>query len=268
MNSGQTGEAFVRLDGVTLDYPHEGETVRAIEGVDLTIRRGEFVVVAGPSGCGKTTMLKSLAGLVLPTQGTVTVGEKPVRGPLKIVGMAFQNPILLPWRKTLDNVLLPLEIVTPHRERLRRERAAYAAQGRELLASVGLSGFGERYPWQMSGGQQQRASLCRALIHQPELLLLDEPFGALDAFTREELWLVVQGLWMQRGFTVVLVTHDLREAVFLADTVYVMSARPGRLVYQTPVTLPRPRTLEDTFTPEFTETYHEIRRRIGEVMER
>lgn len=261
-------EAFVRLEDVTLDYPHEGETVRAIQGVTLSAARGAFVVVAGPSGCGKTTLLKSLAGLLLPTKGIVSVGNAPVRGPQKNVGMAFQNPILLPWRKILDNVLLPLEIVTPHRERYRRERAAYVAQARELLASVGLEGFGDRHPWQVSGGQQQRASLCRALIHQPELLLLDEPFGALDAFTREELWQVLQSLWLQRRFTVFLVTHDLREAVFLADTVYVMSSRPGRVVYQTTVPLPRPRTLDDTFSSSFTETYHEIRRRIGEVIAR
>ncbi len=261
-------EAFVRLEDVTLDYPHEGETVRAIQDVTLSAPRGAFVVVAGPSGCGKTTLLKSLAGLLLPTKGTVSVGSAPVRGPQKNVGMAFQNPILLPWRKILDNVLLPLEIVTPHRERYRRERAAYVAQARELLASVGLEDFGDRHPWQVSGGQQQRASLCRALIHQPELLLLDEPFGALDAFTREELWQVLQSLWLQRRFTVFLVTHDLREAVFLADTVYVMSSRPGRVVYQTTVPLPRPRTLDDTFSSSFTETYHEIRRRIGEVIAR
>ncbi|OFX30627.1 MAG: nitrate ABC transporter ATP-binding protein [Armatimonadetes bacterium RBG_16_67_12] len=261
-------EAFVRLDHVTLDYPHEGETVRAIEDVSLTARQGEFVVVAGPSGCGKTTLLKSLAGLLLPTAGTVVVGDMPVRGPQKIVGMAFQNPIMLPWRNILDNVLLPLEIVTPHRERFRRDRAAYMAQAQELLASVGLEGFGERDPWQVSGGQQQRASLCRALIHHPDLLLLDEPFGALDAFTREELWQVLQALWMKRQFTVFLVTHDLREALFLADTVYVMSTRPGHLVYRTTVTLPRPRSLEDTFSAAFTEAYHEVRRRIGEVMAR
>ncbi len=261
-------EAFVRLERVTLEYPHEAETVRAIEDVTLSVPRGAFVVVAGPSGCGKTTLLKSLAGLLPASRGTVSVGSVPVRGPLKNVGMAFQNPILLPWRKILDNVLLPLEIVAPHKARFHRERAAYAAQARELLASVGLEGFGDRHPWQVSGGQQQRASLCRALIHQPELLLLDEPFGALDAFTREELWQVLQGLWLQRRFTVFLVTHDLREAVFLADEVYVMSARPGRIIYQTPVPLSRPRTLEDTFSAAFTDTYHEIRRRIGEVIAR
>jgi NitT/TauT family transport system ATP-binding protein len=264
MSGTATGDVYARLENVTLDYQHEGQVVRAIEDVTLTVRRGEFVVVAGPSGCGKTTLLKSLAGLILPTHGAVTIGDAAVRGPLKIVGMAFQNPILLPWRTTLDNVLIPLEIVRPHRNRYRRERATYVAQARALLAAVGLRGFEDRFPWQISGGQQQRASLCRALIHQPELLLLDEPFGALDAFTREELWLVLQGLWLERRFTVILVTHDLREAVFLADTVYVMSARPGRLVSRTGVELNRPRTLEDAFSPAFTETYHAIRRQIGE----
>lgn len=254
---------FVVLDRVRVSYPHDGEEVVAVEDASLQVRRGEFVAVTGPSGCGKTTILKLLSGLLLPSRGPVSVGGAPVRGPQKNVGMAFQNPILLPWRRTLENVLLPLEIVEPHKRRYRAQRDAYESQGKELLASVGMDGFASRYPWQISGGQQQRVNLCRALIHQPDLLLLDEPFGALDAFTREELWQVLQDLWLRRGFTVVLVTHDLREAVFLADTVYVMSSRPGRIVHRTDVQLRRPRTLEDTFTPGFTEIYHEIRRRIG-----
>lgn len=257
-------DAFVLLRRVSVRYEHDG-IVPAIEDVSLTVRKGAFVAVTGPSGCGKTTLLKLLAGLQRPSSGEVLVGGAPVRGPLKIVGMAFQNPILLPWRKTLDNVLLPLEIVEPHKHRFQQHRAAYRAQAHALLASVGMDGLGHRHPWQISGGQQQRVSLCRALIHQPELLLLDEPFGALDAFTREELWQVLQNLWLQHHFTVILVTHDLREAAFLGDTVYVMSPRPGRLVYQTDVPLPRPRTLEDTFTPEFTQIFHDIRRHIGDV---
>jgi len=259
-----TAVPFVHLEGVSAGYQHEGQPVDAVERVDLTVPRGAFVAVTGPSGCGKTTLLKLLAGLLLPTRGEVRVGGIPVRGPQKNVGMAFQNPILLPWRRTLDNVLLPLEIVEPHKRRFRQQRAEYAAQAGALLASVGMAGFGQRHPWQMSGGQQQRVSLCRALIHQPELLLLDEPFGALDAFTREELWQVLQSLWLARQFTVVLVTHDLREAIFLADTVYVMSPRPGRLIYHAPVPLARPRTLEHTFTPGFTDTYYTIRRQIGD----
>ncbi len=257
-------EPFVRLEQVDAGYQHEGQTVAAVENVTLRVPRGAFVAVTGPSGCGKTTLLKLLAGLVLPRRGEVYVGAAPVRGPQKNVGMAFQNPILLPWRRTLDNVLLPLEIVEPHKRHFRRRRADYAAQAAALLASVGMEGFGGRHPWQMSGGQQQRVSLCRALIHQPELLLLDEPFGALDAFTREELWQVLQRLWLERRFTVVLVTHDLRESIFLADTVYVMSPRPGRVEYQTAVPLPRPRTLEHTFSPAFQETYLTIRQRIGD----
>lgn len=255
---------FVLLDRVRVTYTHDGQEVGAIEDISLQIARGEFVAVTGPSGCGKTTILKVLAGLLRPRSGPVMVDGRPVQGPQKNVGMAFQNPILLPWRRTLENVLLPLEIVEPHKRRFRARRGEYAAQAEELLGSVGMQGFGHRYPWQISGGQQQRVNLCRALIHQPELLLLDEPFGALDAFTREELWQVLQELWMRRGFTVILVTHDLREAVFLADTVYVMSPRPGRIVHHQPVALPRPRTLEDTFTPTFTALYHEIRGRIGE----
>ncbi len=255
---------FVLLDHVDARYQHEGQVVEAVRDVTLTVPRGAFVAVTGPSGCGKTTLLKLLSGLLLPTQGAVRVGGAGVRGPQKNVGMAFQNPILLPWRRTLDNVLLPLEIVEPHKRRFRRHRSEYVAQAQTLLASVGMGGFGNRHPWQMSGGQQQRVSLCRALIHQPELLLLDEPFGALDAFTREELWQVLQSLWRERLFTVVLVTHDLREAIFLADTVYVMSPRPGRLVYETAVPLRRPRTLEDAFTPAFTEIYHQVRRHVGD----
>ncbi len=259
-----TDEPFVHLAQVDASYRHERQTVAAVQDVTLHIPRGAFVAVTGPSGCGKTTLLKLLAGLLVPTRGEVRVGTTLVRGPQKNVGMAFQNPILLPWRRTLDNVLLPLEIVEPHKRHFRRRRAAYAAEATSLLASVGMDGFGGRHPWQMSGGQQQRVSLCRALIHQPELLLLDEPFGALDAFTREELWQVLQSLWLERRFTVVLVTHDLRESIFLADTVYVMSPHPGRVVYRTEVQLARPRTLQDTFSPGFQETYRAIRRHIGD----
>jgi NitT/TauT family transport system ATP-binding protein len=258
---------YVQLTNVSLDYPSEGKVTRAIENVSLDIGRGTFVAVAGPSGCGKTTLLKLVSGLVKPTTGTVSVDGKPVTGPLKIVGMAFQNPTLLPWRTTLDNILLPLEIVEPHKQQFRRKREFYLDNAHALLKTVGLDGFADRHPWQLSGGMQQRASLCRALIHEPEILLLDEPFGALDAFTREDLWGVLQTLWQKRGCTVILVTHDLREAVYLADTVYVMSRRPGRVVHRTEVALPRPRTLDATFGLDFTDYVHEIRRQIGEVRE-
>ncbi|NYZ12326.1 ABC transporter ATP-binding protein [Azospirillum sp. RWY-5-1] len=253
---------FVELDRVRLAY---GGGTLAVDGLSLSVAAGEFAAVVGPSGCGKSTLMKLVTGLMPPTSGGVIVDGHEVAGPLKIAGMAFQNPTLLPWRTTLGNLMLPLEIVQPHRARLRRERAAYDAQARALLASVGLAGFEGRFPWQLSGGMQQRASLCRALIHEPKLLMLDEPFGALDAFTREELWAVLQTVWMERRFTTILVTHDLREAVYLADTVFVMSSRPGRVVSRYEIDLPRPRTLETTFTPEFGRLVHALRDEISRV---
>ena len=257
--------AFVELDHVRLRYDDGGGGTLAVDGLDLSFGKGEFAAVVGPSGCGKSSLMKLVTGLVPPTGGNIVVAGHEVAGPLKIVGMAFQNPTLLPWRTTIDNVMLPLEIVQPHRRRLRRERAMYEERARRLLATVGLSGFEAKYPWQLSGGMQQRASLCRALIHQPDLLMLDEPFAALDAFTREELWSVLQDLWLERRFTVILVTHDLREAVFLADTVHVMSARPGRIVASHTIDVPRPRTLESTFEPHFVELVHVLRDHISRV---
>jgi NitT/TauT family transport system ATP-binding protein len=170
---------------------------------------------------------------------------------------------LLPWRTTLANVMLPLEIVAPHCSRLRRERAAYEAKARDLLALVGLKGFEDHFPWQLSGGMQQRASLCRALIHDPSLLMLDEPFASLDMFTREELWLGLQDLWLARKPTVILVTHDLREAALLSDRVPVMSARPGRIVAERIIELPRPRTLEMTYDAYSVALVHELREHIS-----
>ncbi len=258
-------ETAVDFQNGSLEYDYKGSGTHALDRIDLTIRQGEFVASAGPSGCGKTTLLKLVAGLVAPTGGTVEVLGKPVKGPSKVVGMAFQNPIMLPWRTTLENVLLPLEIVQPHKSQFRRDRKPFVEKAHELLDTVHLNGFANSHPWQLSGGMQQRASLCRALIHEPEILLLDEPFGALDAFTREELWVVLQELWQRQNCTVILVTHDLREAIFLANTVYIMSNRPGRLISRTEVDFPRPRTLEDCFRQEFTDIFHDIRRLIGEV---
>jgi NitT/TauT family transport system ATP-binding protein len=169
---------------------------------------------------------------------------------------------LLPWRTIRDNVLLPFEIIRPHRHKLRAERTYYVGLVQRLLITVGLAGFSEKYSWQLSGGMQQRANLCRAIVHQPSLLMLDEPFASLDAFTREELWFVMQQLWMDRKFTAILVTHDLREAVLLADRVIVFSQRPGRIVYETDVVLPRPRTLETTYLPLFTDLVHDLREKI------
>jgi NitT/TauT family transport system ATP-binding protein len=193
----------------------------------------------------------------------VIVGGREVSEPVKMAGMAFQNPVMLPWRTTLDNVLLPLEIVEPHRSRLRKHKAEYVAKAEALLASVGLKGFGSKFPWQLSGGMQQRASLCRALVHEPRLLMLDEPFGALDSFTREELWCILRDLHQEKKFTVILVTHDLREAVFLADRVFCMSSRPGRIVAERAVEFPRPRDLELTYTTAFTDLVHDLRLQIA-----
>jgi len=238
-------------------YGRGAAAVKAIEDVSLEIARGEFIAVVGPSGCGKSSLMRLISGLHPPAAGALTVEGKPVDGPLKSVGMAFQNSNLLPWRNALENVLLPLEIVEPYRSGFSKQK--YAPKAKSLLESVGLQGFSEKYPWELSGGMQQRTSICRALIHEPEILMLDEPFGALDAFTREELWCALRDLQAARKVTVMLVTHDLREAVFLADTVYVMSARPGRIVKRRDVGLPRPRDLDVTYTQQFQDIVHELR---------
>ena len=257
------GVGFVDLEKVSLRYG-SGDTL-ALAEANMKIRRDEFIAVVGPSGCGKSTLLKLVSGLTPPTSGNVIVDDKEVSGPLKIVGMAFQNPTLLPWRTTIDNVLLPLEIVEPYRRTFRRDRAKHVERAMAMLKTVGLDGFERKYPWQLSGGMQQRVSICRALIHEPSLLMLDEPFAALDAFTREELWGILQDLWIFRPSTVMLVTHDLREAAFLADTIYVMSKRPGRILHLHNNTLPRPRTLETTFSDTFTGMVHELRGQIAAV---
>ena len=256
-------DPLVHLDRVSMAYGRGAAAVRAIEEVTLDIARGEFVAVVGPSGCGKSSLMRLISGLHAPLAGTLRVEGKPVRGPVRSVGMAFQNSNLLPWRTAVENVLLPLEIVPPHRQRIRRERKQYIERARKLLESVGLQGFTEKFPWQLSGGMQQRTSICRALIHEPDILMLDEPFGALDAFTREELWCALRDIQAARRVTVMLVTHDLREAVFLADTVYVMSSRPGRILKRCEVNLPRPRDLEVTYTQPFQAIVHELRGLIG-----
>jgi NitT/TauT family transport system ATP-binding protein len=233
----------------------------ALSNASLTVGRDEFIALVGPSGCGKSTLLKLVSGLVKNTRGSVRVAGEEVVRPLKNVGMAFQNATLLPWRNIRDNVLLPLEIVEPYRHEPNKEKKR--ARADELLVTVGLSEFGDRMPWQLSGGMQQRAQLCRALIHSPSILLLDEPFAALDAFTREELWGVLQDLWMHRACTVILVTHELREAVYLSDTVHIMSARPGRVIASRAIPLPRPRTLDMTFESGFVHLVHECRHHIS-----
>jgi NitT/TauT family transport system ATP-binding protein len=258
---------FVDFDRVWLAYNAELQARGqfAVEDITLKVNEGEFIAIVGPSGCGKSTFMKLATGLRRPSQGAVLVDGREVAGPLKITGMAFQAPSLLPWRSTLRNVLLPLEIVEPHRSQFRARRAEYEAKARALLASVGLAGYEDKFPWQLSGGMQQRASICRALIHAPKMLLLDEPFGALDAFTREELWCTLRDLQAVQRFNVVLVTHDLREAVFLADTVHVMSRGPGRLLVRREIGFERPRDLALIYTREFSDVVLELREHIGSI---
>lgn len=257
---------FVDVQNVTHVYGG-GDGLPAVQDLTVRVRQGEFAAIVGPSGCGKSTMMKLATGLQRPKSGTIVVDGREVTEPIKITGMAFQNPVMLPWRTTLENLLLPLEVVQPHRSLLRRNKAQYVARAESLLAQVGLKGMGAKFPWQLSGGMQQRASLCRALIHEPKLLMLDEPFGALDAFTREELWCVIRDLHAATGVTVILVTHDLREAAFLADRIFCMSARPGRVIVEREVALPRPRDLDVTFTPAFAEIVHELRSHIASARE-
>ena len=260
---------LVEVKAADLFYGQDETGLLALHDTSVAIRRGEFAAVVGPSGCGKSTLLKLISGLHRASAGSVRVAGAEVTAPLKIVGMAFQNPVLLPWRSTLDNLLLPLEIVSPHRQRIRRsgQRERYIETALKLLDEVGLRGMEDKSPWQLSGGMQQRVSLCRALIHNPEILLLDEPFGALDAFTREELWDVLQRLWQEEHFTVLLVTHDLIEATYLADTIHVMSSRPGRVIHSATIELPRPRTSEMRFQSTFTEHVQHLRRYIGKARE-
>lgn len=257
---------LVTFENVSMRYGDEDSPL-AIEDISLTVKENEFVAVVGPSGCGKSTLMKLVTGLAPPSDGYVYLGGKQVSGPQEGVGMAFQASNLLPWRTTLENILLPMEIVREYRHRFKKDKALFEEQGRALLKRVGLGGVEDKFPWELSGGMQQRASICRALIHKPKLLMLDEPFGALDAFTREELWCMLRDLWQEEPFTVVLVTHDLREAVFLADTVYVMSKGPGRILVRRPIDLPRPRDIAVTYSDEFAELVFELRDHIGRIRE-
>lgn len=255
---------LVTIDSVDMRYGGPGGLL-AVQDLSLGVAAGEFAAVVGPSGCGKSTLMKLVTGLHIPQKGVVTVAGKHVTRPVSIVGMAFQNPTMLPWRTTLDNILLPLEIVEPHRRRLRANRDEYVASAETLLETVGLKDFGSKFPWELSGGMQQRASLCRALIHEPELLMLDEPFAALDSFTREELWCVIRDLHASRKVTVVLVTHDLREAAFLADRIFVMSARPGRIVRERTVPFARPRDLTVMYEKAFNDLVFDLRAAIADA---
>ncbi|MBV9077470.1 MAG: ABC transporter ATP-binding protein [Methylobacteriaceae bacterium] len=254
-------EDYVRLENVAVTYGRDAaHAVTALDETNLRIGKGDFIALVGPSGCGKSTILKMVGELLAPTTGHVFVAGREIgANPIRI-GMAYQNPTLLPWLTVRDNVMLPLKIVPPFRQHFRaKRRSEYRDRVEALLEQVGLGGFGDRYPWQLSGGMMQRANLCRALVHDPDLLLLDEPFGALDQFTREELWAVMQDLWLSKRLTVLLVTHDLKEAAYLANRICVMSARPGRILDDSPVAMPRPRTIEMTFEPDFVALNQRLR---------
>ncbi|HYB72650.1 MAG TPA: ABC transporter ATP-binding protein [Candidatus Sulfotelmatobacter sp.] len=221
---------------ITKRYWTKGGPLVALDGVSLSLVRGEFLAIVGPSGCGKSTLLMGIAGLDAPSAGEVRVAGRLVAGAVTDVGIVFQRDVLLDWRNALDNVLLQVEM-----RRLRRED--YLGRARHLMQMVKLAGFEDRYPFELSGGMRQRVAICRALIHDPPLLLMDEPFGALDALTREQMIVELHRIWQDTGKSVVFVTHDIREAVFLADRVLVMTPRPGRIAATVTVDLPRPRNL-------------------------
>jgi NitT/TauT family transport system ATP-binding protein len=251
--SGPRVSPLVSLRGVSRRFlTRSGTTITALEGVSLDIQRDQFVTVVGPSGCGKTTLMKLVGGLTPPSQGTVKLGGEVLLRPSRKVGMVFQRPVLLPWRSVLQNVLFPLEMLGWPTEDRRDE-------AHRLIELVGLGGFENALPGELSGGMQQRVSICRALIYDPELLLMDEPFGALDAMTREDLSFELLRIWEEKRKTVVFVTHSIAEAVLLADRVIVMTARPGKVVMDVPITLPRPRTPDTEFTPEFKDFARTIR---------
>ncbi|MBF2046925.1 MAG: ABC transporter ATP-binding protein [Elainella sp. C42_A2020_010] len=253
---------ILEFDQVGLEYMVDGKPRRIIEEISLAIEPGEFVSFVGPSGCGKTSILRMISGLAPAPIGEIRYHGSKITKPLKSVGIAFQSPILLAWRNILDNVILPLEVVQPYKRDFKQNKAQYIKSAEDLLKTVGLQDFQKQFPWQLSGGMRQRASLCRALIHQPEILLLDEPFGALDPFTREEMWGMLQELWMRLKCTCVLITHDLREAVFLSDTVYVMAPRPSSIIYKLKVNLPRPTTTEMMLSDQFNHLVTDLRRHI------
>jgi NitT/TauT family transport system ATP-binding protein len=256
----------ITLEKATITYGRGETEVKALAETTLDIARGDFVALVGPSGCGKSTILKLVSNLIKPSTGHVFVGGREAGAEKVGIGMAFQNPTMLPWLRIRDNIMLPLKIVEPYRSSFRAKRKTeFRDRAEALLEVVGLKGFGDKYPWQLSGGMLQRSNLCRALIHEPQLLLLDEPFGALDQFTREELWAILQTLWMERKPTVLLVTHDLREAAYLATRICVMSARPGRIIADEQVPFARPRTLDMTFEPAFVALTQKLRSLIVEA---
>jgi NitT/TauT family transport system ATP-binding protein len=248
---------LIEIRDVSLSYATKAGPLPVLDHLNISVPQGEFAAVVGPSGCGKSTLTRLVAGLMKPDAGEVWLHGEPVTGPRKTVGMAFQNPVLLEWRTILENVILPLEIVAPRMPRAEREARATA-----LLAMVGLKGFELKRPSQLSGGMKQRASLCRAIVHKPDVLIMDEPFGALDAFTREDLWQTMRELRAKEPFTCVLITHDLRESVFLGDQVFVLSGRPAHTQAVLDVDLPPDRTLDILFEPRAQEMLHYLRDQI------
>ena len=249
-----SGGKFVEVSDVVRVFPTPEGSVRALDGVSFDVREGEFLSIVGPSGCGKTTLAMLIAGLMRPTSGVLAVAGRTVDRPQTSLGIVFQNPVLLAWRSALDNVLLQVEM-RGQDPRRHRERAL------ELLNSVGLEGFERRLPHELSGGMKQRVAICRALIHDPPLLLMDEPFGALDALTRDQMTLDIQSICARGGKTVLFITHSITEAVFLSDRIIVMTPRPGRVDTILDVKLPRPRRLAVRDDLQFTAHAREIRDR-------
>lgn len=248
---------LIDIKGVKHAYNTAAGPLPVLDGLDVTVEEGGFCAVVGPSGCGKSTLTRLIAGLMRPDEGEVWLHGEIVKGPRSTVGMAFQNPVLLEWRTILQNVMLPLEIVPNGLKGKAAEERA-----RSLLALVGLEGFEDKRPSELSGGMRQRASLCRALVHQPDVLILDEPFGALDAFTREDLWQTMHEVKEKEPFTAVLITHDLRESIFLGDQVVVLSGRPARTQYVMDIKRTTKPTLDDLYTPEAAERLATLRRQI------
>ncbi len=245
------GSDLITIDRVAKVYSTKAGPVHALGPVDLSVRRGEFVAIVGPSGCGKSTLLLLVAGLLPCTAGRITLDGREVREPQTDIGIVFQTPALADWRDVLGNVLLQIE--------LRRQRTKdYRQRARQLLASVGLGEFERSYPFELSGGMQQRTAFCRALVHDPPLVLMDEPLGALDALTREQLRIDLERLWMDSRKTVLFVTHSITESVQLADRVVVMSPRPGVIERVETIDLPRPRTIEVRESPAFQQHVHAI----------
>jgi len=243
---------LIEINDLGITYQVKDGICHAIQGVDFNAREGEFITIVGPSGCGKTTILKAVAGLLKPSTGSVRIGGKLVEGVNPSIGIVFQQPTLMAWRTIIQNIMLQVEVRHLNKD-------SHLKRAMELIRLTGLTGFENKWPYQLSGGMQQRASLCRALIHDPPLLLMDEPFGALDALTREMMNLELQRIWLERKKTVLFITHSVQEAVFLGDKVVVLSPRPAVILETVPLNFPRPRKLETMVKPEFTTIVGHIR---------